>query len=847
MLRNPWPVMRRLWIVVVMLAVVAPAAVPGISLFAQPQPEVQVGQWQLTSVVDWQGGAINGLIISNNAGGELRLQDTQSSGSFLSPPFELPFPINAVGAVWRADLTEGTSVALELRGRARPITTLTDTEQTEDAAEEGWGDWQSLTAGDARSQADDGAFATPDVITLPLDTRYIQLRVSFASEVARASAVLNEVTVAYLNTTQGGPGAPRGLQRVPIIYGPDTLTPRPTLIPRSTWFTEQNIYVRMWESTPKPTQVMTDTWRPGLPAARPDRVTPRGIILHQIDASTEVSETLTLLRALATYQIQVLGWDDMPYHYLIDQEGTLYEGRLGGPTAAVSRLSGGDAAIHIALIGSRDAAPDESAQATLVSLLAWLGQAFDIPPTGEHPVVVGDERVTRPNIAGHADAAPEAPDPGEPLRELLPPIRERANESTVRTRQYFPEGNVDEYTQRFVFFNPGSAQTNATVTLLRSRSEAPVVRIVTVPAGDRADLVVNEIVSGTTSLPAIVESSDPILTERILDLPTDTDNSRGISQSSRVWYFAEGSTDAPFNTYLVLFNPQVTPTTATVTYMKGDGTLANQEISLLPLQRLVVTVSDNLPDVGFGTRIIASQPIVAERTMRFGPEGSGLHTNPGIAELSRTWYFAEGTTTPPFQMRLLLLNPNRQTANVTVTFMTPDGTTLTLKRRYAIPPTTRLVVDVNEVVPALGVSTVVESDRPVAAERAMYFNFTSDEDTGLAPTAGSVSTGAGQPAYDWRFVDEERNADTRQFLLFSNPNRNQASVTVEFLLPDSSTETQTVVMPANSRYTMAVHEVLPDQPILSIRVRATQRIVAERSIFTANGGGTTILGIPGGQ
>ncbi len=814
------------------------------------QPTLQVGEWTLSSVVDWQSGQdIPGILITNNAGGELRLEDTLSEGLFLSSPFETPFPIHAAGAVWRAEIPSGTDVSLELRGASRPDEELLETQPEEAPAEEllevqpeaapaeiAWGEWQPLIAGDARSQANDGAFATPNVVTFPPDTGYLQIRVRLSSEVERASAVLTEVTIAYLNA-QAGPPTPRGLQRAPIIFGPETLTPRPTLIPRATWFTGGEVSVNGWAGTP-PTQVLTDTWTPGLPPNRPERVSPRGIIIYQINATTDETATLPLLRALGTYQIRTLGWDDLAYHYLIDQAGNLYEGRLGGPTSAVSRLSGSDNAIHVAMIGNSADAPAEEAQAALVSLLAWLGQAYDIPPTGDHVVVVQDQLQTRPNIAGHYEAAPEAPDPGEPFREILPQIRERADQSTVRARWYFAEGNVEAYTQQLFFFNPTDNEANANVTLWNDTDAAPTLQIVAVPASGLASLTLNDIVSGTATLPAVVESSAPILTERRMYLPTDSDITMGIGPPSRVWYFAEGSTDDSFNTYLVLFNPQISATLATITFMKGDGSVSTMEVPLPASQRVVVTVGNELPGVGFGMQVVTNQPIIAERTMRFGSDTSGFHTGPGINRLSQSWYFAEGTTAPPFKMRLLLLNPNQQTANVTATFMTPDGTQL--DRRYAVPPTTRLVVDVNEIVPTLGIATMVESDRPIAVERSLYF---AENEDSLDPTAGTVSAGAATPAFTWHFIDGA-DTDARQYLLLGNPNRRQASVTVEFILPDGSTETQSVTMPASSRYTMAVHEIYPDQDFSAITVRATQPVVAERSIFPANGSGSTHLGMP---
>jgi hypothetical protein len=266
-------------------------------------------------------------------------------------------------------------------------------------------------------------------------------------------------------------------------------------------------------------------------------------------------------------------------------------------------------------------------------------------------------------------------------------------------------------------------------------------------------------------------------------------------------------------------------------------------VQIPPFTRRVVVVSDRLPGAVFGTRVIASQPIVAERTMIFGPNATpttgGVHTSPGVGQLSRRWFFAEGTTEPPFQMSILVLNPNAQSASVAVTFLTQDGTSLT--RRYAIPPTTRLAINVNEVVPSLGVATTVTADRLVAAERSLVWR---------GGAAGTAGPGAAAPAFGWRFADGRTSGEFQQYLLLSNPNQGQARVTVDFVLANGSRAAQAVVMPGGSRYTMAVHELYPNQQAISATVRSTQPIVAERSLYQGppaaetSRGGATSLGVP---
>ncbi len=791
-------------------------------------PESRTGELVLTTVDNWQQGLLAGLLVSNNNGGELRLDTGEFEGSFLSDPFAASFDFNAAGAYWNVDLPVGTDISLAIRGRSTPPG------PGDTASSTGWGPWYPLVAADARTAASDGAFATPDVIAFPADTRYLQVRVLFDSTRARASAELQDITIAYLDTTQG-PVVPAGLPRVPASDDDETLTAAPLLVSRQTW-------------SASPVMV------------RPQRVAPRGIVLHQIDVTTSPTETLPLLRALTTYQTDVLGWEDLSYHYIIDEEGILYEGRAGGPSAAVSRLAAGDSVIHVALLGDVEDDLDEPVRATLTSLLAWLGEAYDIPPLGEHPVLVENRRETRENIVAHSQIVPEAPDPGEPLRDILSQLRGRADEATIRSRWYFTEGNNVDYSQQLSLVNFGEQPAEAVIKLFPENIAEPVERNVSLAANGRAEFSLTELVSQTTDLPIVVESNADIIANQIIGLPTDIDSGPGAANLSRVWYFAEGSTRRGFNTFLIMYNPADTPTNVTLTYMRSDGTRFEQEAVLAPKQRLAINVGDVLPpEASFGTRIVATQPIVAERTMRFGADDIGLHSNAGITELSRTWYFAEGTTQNPFNMRLLLLNPNQQDTIASVTYMTPDGTEAT--RRYAIPANTRLEVDVNEFVPELGIATIVDSDRPIAAERALYFSpiltgtqtITPTEDTAelrpdVDPLVGTISAGATEPAFSWRFADAS-TVNTNQFLLLSNPGRSQARVTVDLVLFGAEGSTETIIMPAGSRFTLPIHEIYPDAPAVGVVVQSTQRIVAERSLFPedgiGSGGGSTAMGIPG--
>lgn len=347
-------------------------------LAAQTGAPVQIGVVSFTSAAEWEGGTRDELLVTNNGGGELRLAVGATQGVFESGLLPTNFRANAVGAVWRGTVPAGTQMALEVRGGP---------------SGDQLGEWQALVAGDARSKSDDGALALESVIALPADSNFVQIRATLSTSAANASPELEEISLSYLNTTVG-PSQASGLPRVQALAGAATMTPAPQIVERLAWSGGVT------------------------PAARVVRQVPRGVIIHQIGTDT-IDNPLPFLRALLAYQTKTLGWEDLPFHYIIDRDGTIYEGHAGGPTGFISRLAGGDTAVHVALIGN--SAPTGATQVAMQGLLAWVCQAYDIAPLGTHSTAqsTGTPAVTRDNIAAHADVVSDAGDPSSALRTLM--------------------------------------------------------------------------------------------------------------------------------------------------------------------------------------------------------------------------------------------------------------------------------------------------------------------------------------------------------------------------------------------------------------------------------------------
>src|SRR5207245_5016890 len=97
---------------------------------------------------------------------------------------------------------------------------------------------------------------------------------------------------------------------------------------------------------------------------------------------------------------------------------------------------------------------------------------------------------------------------------------------------------------------------------------------------------------------------------------------------------------------------------------------------------------------GVSTKVSTSAPggLVVERPMYFhrviqspGPEINDGHDKAGVATLSTTWLFAEGSTLPGFYPFLTILNPSTSAASVTITY-TPDNGPVVVRNLTAAPP-----------------------------------------------------------------------------------------------------------------------------------------------------------------
>ncbi len=168
---------------------------------------------------------------------------------------------------------------------------------------------------------------------------------------------------------------------------------------------------------------------------------------------------------------------------------------------------------------------------------------------------------------------------------------------------------------------------------------------------------------------------------------------------------------------VVIANPGASPARVTVAIrLEGDATLAPQVVVVPSRATAAVDVGSRVP-AGLGAWIeidAHGARVVAEQTVTRPP--IGLAISLGIASSAKRWAFATGRLAGDSADVIVVANPGKQTARVTLHVLRA-GTNSTPVPVVRLPPGRRIVFDLT----ALGVPTsagiVVDATQPVAAAR----------------------------------------------------------------------------------------------------------------------------------
>jgi len=300
---------------------------------------------------------------------------------------------------------------------------------------------------------------------------------------------------------------------------------------------------------------------------------------------------------------------------------------------------------------------------------------------------------------------------------------------------YFAEGTTRPGFEEWLCLqNPNSEEVIATVYYITSggRISQKDYRL---PPQSRVSASANGDVGPGKDISVRVHCDSGIIVERPIYFNyqgkwTGGHDVMGTDSPKTKWYFAEGTTQPGFEEWLAVQNTSKENATLTVHFMKSNGSQQDETYTVGANSRWTLDVNQALgPGVDSSIVLESEQPVVAERSMYFsykelepGYGWTGGHNVIGASSPKTSWFFAEGCTYDWADEYLCIANPGSDPAHVTIMYMLETGSPVS--RSIDVEAQKRTTVKVADVV-ARGhnVSVQITSDKPVVAERPMYFNY----------------------------------------------------------------------------------------------------------------------------
>lgn len=387
-------------------------------------------------------------------------------------------------------------------------------------------------------------------------------------------------------------------------------------------------------------------------------------------------------------------------------------------------------------------------------------------------------------------------------------------------RWYFPDVNTARYDVQLQVMNISSGPANIRIRYLRG-NEPEFTQQLVLDAGLPFSIQLSQVPDLVDrDMSAVIESNVPIVAEKMFTWSgmlhgqsvstLGGAGTAGAPQALTQWYLAEGST-AGWKLWYVAMNPDPARSAiVTFDYLLEGAAVVSETFVLAGGAKRTIYVNDRLPFANVSLRARSDRPIAVERIMHWNANVAGEevvdiggHSAMGIEQPERIWYLAEGSTAG-WKLWVLLMNPNPVAVQARVTWMREGDPPI--EQIYSLPPNSRTTIEARRV-PGLefaNVSVKVESDQPIIAERAMYWDTQMPYDL-IYNTDGHNSPGVTAFSNQWYTIASSR--DYRTWVLFMNPNNQTAAVTLKVVAEDGTTFLRQYSVPANRRLTVQLNYI----------------------------------------
>lgn len=371
------------------------------------------------SAADFESGLNLNLVVTPEG---LTLALTATTGRYTSPEIDTPLPFNALVPHWLADVPYVDSMTISLR---------TGTDDGE------WSEWYEIAENDDWMLPDDVEMIG-QMIAVPADDvthSKVQISVSFSRFNPSPGAVLQQIRLTLIDSTNG-PTTEQMLGGVSALEGANSNSQgnsytKPAVIPRSAWCVDPAC-----------------NYSDGLEY---EPVT--HLIVHHTVSSNSSSDWAAVVRAIWYYHTFTRNWGDIGYNYLVDRDGVLFEGHLGGDDVVGTHAAGANAgSMGLAFIGTftepnqspPGITPPQAMLNSAAELFAWKAdqRGIDVYDASRLP----DLDWGLPNLTGHRDVYGSTVCPGDQAHDLLPWLRD---EVANRIGFVSPRRYIDEMSSAF--------------------------------------------------------------------------------------------------------------------------------------------------------------------------------------------------------------------------------------------------------------------------------------------------------------------------------------------------------------------------------------------------------------
>jgi len=242
---------------------------------------------------------------------------------------------------------------------------------------------------------------------------------------------------------------------------------------------------------------------------------------------------------------------------------------------------------------------------------------------------------------------------------------------------YLPEGSSEWGFECWLLIqNPNPVEATCQVTYMIEGSAAQTFEK-KVPANSRRTYNMETDI-GKHDSSIRVTSDYPVIPERAMyrNNRREGHDSIGTVRPAVDYYLAEGTTAWGFTNYVLVQNPNDTPTDVTITYMTPVGPVPQPIFTMPATSRRTIRV-DDIPAVSntdLSTQVHGSQPIIAERAMYWdNGTGEACHDSIGMASPHVSFYLPDGQTSEGRETWTLIQNPNPTPVAVEISYLTPTG------------------------------------------------------------------------------------------------------------------------------------------------------------------------------